>query len=103
MTAIMERYDLIASPTTSVTGFEPASPPTHAGGRKFEGLYGFYPFTYIFNMTGQPAASLPCGFVDGMPVGLQLVGRFADDGLVLRASAAFEQAAPWSDRRPNIA
>ncbi len=103
MTAIMARYDLIASPTTSVTGFDPDSPPTHAGGRQFEGLYGFYPFTYIFNMTGQPAASLPCGFVDGMPVGLQLAGRFVDDGLVLRASASFEQAAPWSDRRPPVA
>ncbi len=103
MAAVMERYDLIASPTTSVTAFDPDSPPTHAGGRQFEGVYGFYPFTYIFNMTGQPAASLPCGFVDGLPVGLQLAGRFADDGLVLRASAAFEHAAPWADRRPPVA
>ena len=60
-------------------------------------------FTYPFNMTGQPAASVPCGFTrDGLPIGLQIVGRRFDDVTVLRASAAFEAARPWVARRPPI-
>ena len=54
-----------------------------------------------FNLTGQPAASVPCGFTkDGLPIGLQIVGRRFDDVTVLRASAAFETARPWMARRP---
>jgi hypothetical protein len=60
-------------------------------------------FTFPFNFTGQPAATVPAGFTeDGLPVGLQIVGRRMDDALVLRASAAFEAAAPWRDRWPAI-
>ena len=54
------------------------------------------PFTYTFNVTGQPAATVPCGMVDGLPVGLQIAGRRGADALVLRAAATFEQARPWS-------
>jgi aspartyl-tRNA(Asn)/glutamyl-tRNA(Gln) amidotransferase subunit A len=55
------------------------------------------PFSYPFNLTQQPAASVPCGLTSqGLPAGLQIVGpRFAD-ALVLRAARAFEKAAPWS-------
>ncbi len=55
-------------------------------------------------MTGQPAASVPAGFTRaGLPVGLQIVGRHLADASVLRASAAYEQAAPWADRWPTPA
>ena len=51
---------------------------------------------YPFNFTGHPAASVPCGFGDnGMPVGLQIVGRHHDDALVLRASRAYEKVNPF--------
>jgi hypothetical protein len=52
-----------------------------------------------FNMTGQPAATVPAGFTkDGLPIGLQIVGRQLDDAAtVLRAAAAYEAAAPWKD------
>jgi aspartyl-tRNA(Asn)/glutamyl-tRNA(Gln) amidotransferase subunit A len=54
-------------------------------------------------MTGQPAASVPAGWTDeGLPVGLQIVGRRHADGTVLAASAAFEAASPWRDRRPGL-
>ena len=56
-------------------------------------------FTYPFNVSGQPAATVPCGSVDGLPVGLQIVGRRGADALVLRAAAAFEAAHPWRFRR----
>src|SRR2546428_13849507 len=65
--------------------------------------YAWIPFTYPFNMTGQPAASVPCGFTkEGLPIGLQIVGRRFDDPTVLRASAAFERARPWAQQRPVL-
>ena len=60
-------------------------------------------FTFIFNMTGQPTATVPCGFTKaGLPIGLQIIGRRFDDVTVLRASAAFEAARPWAQQRPGI-
>ncbi|HEY1324678.1 MAG TPA: amidase family protein, partial [Streptosporangiaceae bacterium] len=66
------------------------------------GIYDWIPFTYPFNMTGHPGASVPCGFTrDRLPVGLQIVGRRFEDATVLRASAAFERIAPWAGERPS--
>jgi aspartyl-tRNA(Asn)/glutamyl-tRNA(Gln) amidotransferase subunit A len=60
-------------------------------------------FTLPINMTGQPAATVPAGWTqDGLPVGLQIVGRHLQDETVLRAAAAFEAAAPWHDRWPGL-
>ena len=53
-------------------------------------------------MSGQTAASIPCGFSDGMPVGLHVIGQTGDEATVLRASAAYEEAFPWADARPSI-
>jgi aspartyl-tRNA(Asn)/glutamyl-tRNA(Gln) amidotransferase subunit A len=62
------------------------------------------PFTFPFNLTGQPAATVPCGFDDdGLPIGLQIVGRWRDDPTVLRAARAFEVAVPWEGVRPTEA
>jgi Asp-tRNA(Asn)/Glu-tRNA(Gln) amidotransferase A subunit family amidase len=67
------------------------------------GRYEWLPFTFPFNLTGNPAASVPCGFTaDNLPVGLQIVGRRFADATVLRASAAFEQAYPWADKEPPV-
>jgi Asp-tRNA(Asn)/Glu-tRNA(Gln) amidotransferase A subunit family amidase len=58
-------------------------------------------FTFPFNMTCQPAATVPCGFTNaGLPIGLQIVGRRFADTTVLRAAAAFEAAQPWAQHRP---
>ena len=97
----MEPYHLLLTPTVPLTAFEAgADQPGEVAGRATEYL-SWTPFTYPFNITGQPAASLPCGLSDdGLPVGLQIVGRWRDDVTVLRAAAAFEAAAPWPRHAP---
>jgi aspartyl-tRNA(Asn)/glutamyl-tRNA(Gln) amidotransferase subunit A len=76
--------------------------PTEIDGTKVDREAGSA-FTFPFNMTGQPAATVPCGFTrDGLPIGLQIVGRRFDDVTVLRACAAFERARPWAGRRPSV-
>jgi aspartyl-tRNA(Asn)/glutamyl-tRNA(Gln) amidotransferase subunit A len=99
-----DRYDLLLMPTT-------AFPPFAAGRGAPEGMApdallpfpDWLGFTYPWNLTGQPAATVPCGFTrDGVPVGLQIVGRRFDDATVLKAAAAFEQARPWADRKPSV-
>jgi aspartyl-tRNA(Asn)/glutamyl-tRNA(Gln) amidotransferase subunit A len=99
--AFMERYDLLLTPQLPVTAFPVQDDyPREINGREMTYL-GWTPFTYPFNLTGQPAASVPCGTAHGgLPVGLQLVGRWRDDATVLRAAAAFEQLAPWAHHRP---
>jgi len=64
---------------------------------------GWLPFTYPFNMSGHPAASIPCGWTsDGLPIGMQIVGKRFDELTVLQVSKAFEELAPWQDKRPNF-
>jgi aspartyl-tRNA(Asn)/glutamyl-tRNA(Gln) amidotransferase subunit A len=91
----MRGYDLVLTPTLPVTAFEAGlDQPGSVAGRATEYL-SWTAFTYPFNVSGQPAATVPCGSVDGLPVGLQIVARRGADALVLRAAAAFEAAHPW--------
>jgi aspartyl-tRNA(Asn)/glutamyl-tRNA(Gln) amidotransferase subunit A len=98
---VFERVDLLLTPTVAVLPFGAGQPPPREVAGHAISVLGWMPFTFPFNMTGQPAASVPAGFTDdGLPVGLQIIGRRNADGTVLAASAAFEAACPWSDRRP---
>jgi aspartyl-tRNA(Asn)/glutamyl-tRNA(Gln) amidotransferase subunit A len=99
--AFFEKYDLLLTPTIACPPFKVGlDNPTEIAGRPVV-PYAWIPFTYPFNLTGQPAASVPCGFTgDGLPVGLQIVGRRFADAAVLRAAAAFERLRPWAARRP---
>jgi aspartyl-tRNA(Asn)/glutamyl-tRNA(Gln) amidotransferase subunit A len=99
-----DRFDLLLTPTLPVPAFAvgrgaPEGIPVVPGA-----LLPFpewIPFTYPWNITGQPVASVPCGFTrERLPVGLQIVGRRFADATVLRAATAFEQARPWADKRP---
>ncbi len=92
------RYDLLLTPTLPIPAFE-AGVEVPAGwpGERWT---TWTPFTYPFNMTQQPAASVPCGMADGVPVGLQIVGPRHADNAVLAAAHAFQQQTDWHERRP---
>jgi Asp-tRNA(Asn)/Glu-tRNA(Gln) amidotransferase A subunit family amidase len=99
-----ETYDLLLLPTTVAPPY-PAHGgyPTTVAGRTISTPYEILLLTYAFNVTGQPVMSVPAGWTaDGLPIGLQIVGRRHADALVLRAAAAFETAAPWAHRRPPV-
>lgn len=103
MWRLMQDYDFLVTPTLTTLPF-----PVHMQGpEKIDGKivhpFQWLSFTLPINLTGQPAASLPAGWTaSGLPVGLQIAGRHLADGDVLKASAAFEQAAPWAEKWPAI-
>lgn len=103
MWRFMAKYDLLLTPTLAVSPF-----PVHMQGPEvIDGRMvrpaAWLCFTFPANMTGQPAATIPAGFThDGLPVGLQIIGRHLDDKTVLRASGAFERARPWADKWPAL-
>lgn len=98
-----EDWDLLLTPSVSVAAF-PAEKlmPDHWPHHDWDWI-SWAEFSYPFNLAWNPAASVPCGFTpDGLPVGLQIVGRRFNDLGVLQAAAAFEAAQPWADKRPAL-
>jgi aspartyl-tRNA(Asn)/glutamyl-tRNA(Gln) amidotransferase subunit A len=89
-----ERYDLLLTPSMPLAAF--AAGHLMPGGDWGGNWADWSPFSYPFNLTQQPAASIPCGLTQaGLPIGLQVVGALGGDALVLRASRAFEAARPF--------
>jgi len=99
MKAFMADYDFLVTPMIAVPPFDtPHVTPFDPNGKFWA---EWTPFTYPFNLTTQPAASVPCGFTkDGLPVGIQIVGRMGDDARVLQASHALEKLLNVTDRHP---
>jgi amidase len=96
------RYDLIVTPTTAVPPFPvEVVYPREINGKPMTHYIEWALLTYAFTVVGLPAISVPCGFTRaGLPVGLQIAGRWRDEIGVLRAAAAFEAREPWAHRRP---
>ncbi|WP_152185713.1 amidase [Segeticoccus rhizosphaerae] len=101
MAQLHERYDVLVTPTMPIAAF-PGGQPSPDGWDS-DLWTSWTPYTYPFNMTQQPALSVPCGFTsDERPVGLQVVGRRHADALVLRAGRAYEQRTDWASRVPTL-
>jgi len=99
---LFQEYDLLVTPTMAVPPFEHGIwGPDEVDNEKV-GLHGWF-LTFIFNMTGHPAASVPAGFTDsGLPVGLQIVGPRFGDETVLSACGTYERIEPWHDEYDRI-
>lgn len=96
-------YDILLTPTTGLPAFELGIPfPTKINGKTVSPT-AWMPFTSVFNLTGLPAASIPCGWSsDGLPIGMQIIANRWRDELVLQVSKVFEEIAPWQDKRPKF-
>ena len=99
MRQFMQSYDFLLTPSVATPAFDVGRlTPLDDDGNAW---MAWTPFSFPFNLTQQPAASINCGFTaDGLPVGLQIVGRMFDDSGVLAASAAYETANPTYESVP---
>jgi amidase len=102
--AFFDETDLLLTPTVPIPPF-PAERvfPTEVNGKPMENYIDWVMLTYAFSVLGLPALSVPCGFTQkGLPVGLQIIARRNGEAILLKAAAAFENAAPWAGKRPSF-
>ncbi|HEU5226646.1 MAG TPA: amidase family protein, partial [Ktedonobacteraceae bacterium] len=105
--AFFQSYDVLVTPTVATPppplGLLNQNDPNLDPRGWLNKLFALIPFTPLFNVTGQPAISLPLGQSrDGLPIGVQLVARYGDEAILLRLAAQLEEAMPWASRRPAI-
>ena len=102
MAAFHAEYDLLITPTLPISAF-PVELEVPEGHEDSDWL-SWTPFTYPFNLTGQPAASVPCGLIkDGLPAGIQIIGPVHADAPVLAVAQAFDEARAPQRLRPALA
>lgn len=101
--AVFEDHDILVTPTLGMPPFDKNTQPTEIDGTEIDPLHG-WALTWPYDLTGNPAASVPCGFTpDGLPVGLQIAGPRLDDRTVVRVSAALERVLSWTEQYPPAA
>jgi aspartyl-tRNA(Asn)/glutamyl-tRNA(Gln) amidotransferase subunit A len=100
---LFQKVDALVTPTVAVTAFRAgALGVDHVADVAVDRHLGWSPFSWPINLTGLPAATIPCGFDgSGLPIGLQIVAPWLDENLILRIAAAFEGARPWIQFRPR--
>lgn len=99
---LLRRFDLLAAPAMPVTAPRIGEDDVLLAGRRVPYRLALMPYNSPWACLGLPAASVPCGLVDGLPVGLALAGRRLAEGTVLRAAHAFQQVTDWHERRPPL-
>ena len=92
MQTLFDDFDLIITPTTAVPAFPVGQRPTEIDSREVHWLWGAFPCTAPFNVSGNPAASLPCGLADSLPVGLQIIGPAFNESRILDVAEDLEEA-----------
>ncbi|MEM1981943.1 MAG: amidase [Candidatus Hadarchaeales archaeon] len=99
---LFKEFDFLLTPTLAVPPF-PVNQlgPTEINGKEVNPLLGWI-LTYPFNLTGHPAASVPCGWVEGLPIGMQVIGKRFSEKLILKVCLAFENLRPWTHRLPPL-
>ena len=103
MEEFFDDWDRLLTPTMAVPAFPIDQRPSVIGGREVEPFWGFLPFTYLINITGQTAASVPCGYSSAaMPIGLPTSGPPGSEATVWQPSPALPQATPGPARRPGV-
>jgi Asp-tRNA(Asn)/Glu-tRNA(Gln) amidotransferase A subunit family amidase len=101
--AVLENVDVLALPTCPIGAPAIGAETVEVAGVEMQTFFAMASRTAPFNAAGVPALSVPCGFTpDGLPIGLQLVGRPFDEPAVLRAGHAYEQATEWHRRAPAV-
>jgi Asp-tRNA(Asn)/Glu-tRNA(Gln) amidotransferase A subunit family amidase len=100
---LFEHFDLLVAPAMPIVAPSLGEENVEVRGETMPYRLALIPFNSPWSLAGLPVASVPCGFVDGLPVGLALVGGRLQDQTVLRAAHAFQQATDWHDRRPPLA
>ena len=102
--AFLEKYEYFVLPTTQLPAFDINTPyPTEIAGVKFDNYIDWMKSCWYISATGNPAASVPGGFTpEGLPVGVQIVGRDKEDFSVLQMAHAFEQATGFGAKHPAI-
>jgi aspartyl-tRNA(Asn)/glutamyl-tRNA(Gln) amidotransferase subunit A len=109
---LLKEFDIMITPTlacpafelgkSSIIDLETMKCDVVIDGKKVS-PFGWLPYTYPFNLSGHPAASIPCGWSDdGLPIGMQIIGKRFDELTVLQVSKAFEEIQPWQDKRPKF-
>ncbi len=99
---VFEQVELLAAPTMPVLPPRIGSETVELRGRETLYRLVLIPYNSPWSLVGAPVASVPCGFVDGLPVGLALVGPPLGEATVLGAAHAFQQATDWHERRPGL-
>ncbi len=101
--SVLARLDVLLCPTTPIVATPVGVNETEINGEKHGVRPSLIRFTRPFNTTGHPAASIPCGFNDeGLPIGLQIIGRPFDEATVLRVADAYQRVTDWHTRRPPL-
>jgi aspartyl-tRNA(Asn)/glutamyl-tRNA(Gln) amidotransferase subunit A len=97
---VFERFDLLVHPEMPVVPPPIEDLTVELNGERIPYRLALIPFNSPWSLAGLPVASVPAGFVDGLPLGLALIGRRRDEQTVLRAAHTFQRATDWHERRP---